>query len=160
MRKALFAAAFVACTLAAPAHAGPDVWLGFPVDFRHAPTAPRIVITSEPRVEVVREVAVVEDPRCDDDMFRYHDSWYVMRNRYWYRSASWRGPWLAVDVHRVPREIIEVPRAKWKHHPLGGPPGQLKKMRREEMREQGDDDDRGHGHGKGHGKGHGGDSDR
>ena len=163
MRKTLIAAAIATCAFASTAGAATQVWFGFPIDFQHAPRSPKIVIVSEPRLEMLQDIGVVNDPRCDDDMFRYHDSWYVVRNNYWYRSATWRGPWVVVDVRTVPRPIFDVPRERWRHHPLGGPPGQLKKMRRAERREDRREDrreERREERGKGHGKGHDKDDDR
>lgn len=158
MRRTLLAAAIAACAFATTAQAGTEVWFGFPVDFHRAPPPPRVVVVSEPRVEFVQDIGIVDDPRCSDDMFRYHDRWYVERNNYWYRAASWRGPWMVVDVRSVPRPIFDVPRERWHHHPLGGPPGQMKKMRREEWRED-QGEEHGHGHGRGHDKDHGRDGD-
>ncbi len=153
MRKTLIVAAVAACAFASTAGAATQGWFGFPIDYHRAPPPPRVVITTEPRIEVLQDIGIVNDPHCNDDMFRYHDSWYVARNNYWYRSANWRGPWTVVDVRTVPRPIFDVPRERWHHHPLGGPPGQMKKLRREERRED-RRDDRHDDHGRGHGKGH------
>lgn len=116
------------CALAAPVHADNRVFIGFHLDSRNAPPAPRIVIESEPRVEVVREVQVVNDPRFDDDMFRWHGRWFVCRDGWWYRANTWRGPWVFTDVHRVPRPIIDLPHERWKHRVWA-------EERREERRE-------------------------
>jgi len=65
----------------------------------------------------VNDVYVVDDDRCGDDIFRADNLWWRMRGGYWYRAASWRGPWMAVDVRRVPERVLVVPARHWKHHP-------------------------------------------
>jgi hypothetical protein len=53
-------------------------------------------------------VSVVQDDHCDDDVFRTGDTWWRLRAGWWYRSGNWRGPWMAVDVRRVPARQIAV----------------------------------------------------
>ena len=115
MRRILCGLAFAAIVIVAPAHADTRLYVGFQTDSRHAPPPPRIVLDVEPRVEVVHEVEVVTDPRCEDDTFRWHGQWYLSRGGYWYHTRAWGSPWLALDVHRVPRAILTLPRERWKH---------------------------------------------
>ena len=100
-------------------------YLGFTVGVDGAPPPPAPVVVAEPAVAVVpdTEVYVVTDPSVPYDMFRYGASWYLFSGGYWYRAGSPRGPFAAVDVRTVPREVVSVPPGHWKHHPHGGPPG-------------------------------------
>lgn len=164
MRRTWIAcAAALGLALAATAHAETETWFGFTVGMRTASAEPRpIVWRSEPSVVWVGSVAIVDRDACDDDVFRCNGSWWRMSDGWWYRSSSWRGPWAAVDVRRVPRSVLDLPGPRWKHHPHGGPPGQLKKARREarqdareawreDRREERREERREHG--RGHGRG-------
>jgi hypothetical protein len=146
MRR-LLALSALAIVLAAPAGAQPRTWVGFQVGIQ-AGSPPPIEWSGPPHVVVVRDVEVVDDDRCPDDVFVYHRAWWRMSNGWWYRGSSWRGPWRAVDVRVVPASVLYVPSNRWKHHPHGGPPGQMKK------RGGWDDDDEGNGRGHGKGRGH------
>ena len=104
--------------------------LGVSLNIGNAPPPPVVVIREEPRVLVVpgSTVYVVDDRRIDYDFFRYGVYWYVFNDGYWYRARSYRGPFSVIAVKYVPRSIINVPAKHWKHHPHGGPPGQMKKV--------------------------------
>lgn len=139
-------AAAAALATAAPAGAETQTWFGFTVGVSSGAHAQRTMVwRSEPSVVWVGHVAVVDRDACDDDVFRCDRSWWRMSDGWWFRSSSWRGPWVAVDVRRVPRAVLDLPPRHWKHHPHGGPPGQMKKDRR------GWDDDRDDGRGRGRG---------
>jgi hypothetical protein len=114
----IFAATLVLLGQAGPLHAATQTWFGFQVGVSggHAPPAP-VVFRSEPRVVVVNDVQVVDDDRCSDDVFRSDNMWWRMSGGYWYRSNSWRGPWVGVDVRRVPERVLVVPARNWKHPP-------------------------------------------
>lgn len=137
MRTTLIACVAAAgLALAGVSNAETQTWFGFTVGMRSGPAEPRpIEWRSEPSVVWVGSVAIVDRDACHDDVFRSERAWWRMHDGWWYRSTSWRGPWAAVDVRKVPRSVLELPAARWKHHPHGGPPGQLKKERREAWRE-------------------------
>lgn len=151
MRKTLIAWAVVACFVAAgAAHAETQTYFGFTIGVRSGSPPPEpIVWRSEPSVVWVGTVAVVDRDYCDDDVFRCDRYWWRMEDGWWFRSTSWRGPWMSVDVRRVPRAVLNLPPRHWKHHPHGGPPGQMKKMRGAAW--AGDDDHSGHRKGRGRG---------
>jgi hypothetical protein len=157
MKRTLIACAALSLALAATANAETQTYFGFTVGIRSASYEPRpIEWRTEPSVVWVGGVAIVDRDACHDDVFRANRAWWRMSDGWWYRSSSWRGPWVAVDVRRVPRTVLDLPGHRWKHHPHGGPPGQMKKMKmrrehaREEWRED-RDDDRGRGRGNGRG---------
>ena len=114
----IFAVALVLTSQAQPLHAATQTWFGFQVGVNggSAPPPP-VVWRSEPRVIVVDDVQVVDDDHCGDDVFRSDNMWWRLSGGYWYRSASWHGPWMGVDVRRVPERVLVVPASHWKHHP-------------------------------------------
>jgi hypothetical protein len=128
--------------------------LGISVNIGNAPPPPVVVVREEPHVVLVpgSTVYVVDDRRFDYDYFRYGVYWYIYDDGWWYRARSYRGPYRAVEVRYVPRAIINVPARHWKHHPHGGPPGQMKKAYYRDGYHEGYRDGRKHGKG---GRGHG-----
>ena len=155
MKRMLFILAIaVALTgQTAPAHAQTQTWFGFQVGVSGGNAPPPVIFRSEPRYIVVDDVQVVDDDRCDDDVFRANNSWWRLRGGYWYRAASWRGPWMSIDVRRVPERVLVVPARHWKHHPRHGREG---RDGRTVIVVRDRDGDR---HGRRHGKGHGHDRD-
>lgn len=124
--------------------------------------APVVVFDREPDVVLVPSTRVYYVGGLDYDLFRYGRFWYINEDGYWYRAQHYRGPFVAIGFERVPRTIIEVP-VTYRHHPLhplGGPPGQMKK--RAVVVDGRDGDVRvirgGREHGRGHGHGHGDDN--
>jgi hypothetical protein len=52
----------------------------------------------------------------DFDLYRLHGTWYLVDNGVWYRSTSWRGPFLSIRAASVPREVLTIPsryRREW-----------------------------------------------
>ena len=141
----MFAAALVTLSAAQPLYAETQTWFGFQVGISGGSPAPPMVFTTEPHYVVVNDVYVVDDDRCGDDVFRTDNMWWRLRGGYWYRAASWRGPWVAVDVRRVPERVLVVPARHWKHHPRReGRTYIVVRDRHDNGRH------RGHGHGHGH----------
>ena len=97
------------------------LYYGFRVGVAHAPPPPVFDVAREPRLTCVTDamVYVVDDKNFDfdGDVFRYGQFWFVYRSGYWYRAHDHGGPYVVIDVRRVPRAIIGVPRSHWKHHP-------------------------------------------
>ncbi len=120
------AAVCVSCAASGP------TYFGFEVGVSTAPPPPRVVFVDYPEFEVVEgtRVYVVANADPSYDMFRYGSSWYVCYDGYWYRAGSYNGRYVVVDVRSVPRAVVSVPPQHWKHHPHGGPPGQMKKRDR------------------------------
>lgn len=143
----IVAATLVCLGHAQPLHAETQTWFGFQVGISGGSPPPPVVFRSEPRTVVVDNVYVVDDDRCDDDVFRADNVWWRLRGDYWYRATSWRGPWIAVDVRRVPERVLVVPARHWKHHPRRGD--------RTVVVVRDGDHDRGRHRGRGHGHGHG-----
>ncbi|HEX7078294.1 MAG TPA: hypothetical protein VF363_07730 [Candidatus Eisenbacteria bacterium] len=105
---------------------------GAEIDVSNAPPPPRLYFTARPHYEVVSGVYVVDHDfyDADCDVFGYSGSWYAYSGGYWYRARSYNGPYVAIEIQSVPDRIFAVPENRWKHHPHGGPPGQMKKQHR------------------------------
>jgi hypothetical protein len=148
-RRTVLALLAVLALHASPSHA--ETRFGFQIGISGG-SAPPLVFTSEPRYVVVNEVRVIRDDRCDDDVFMADRAYWRMHDGYWYRSGSWRGPWVVVDVRRVPERVLVVPARYWRHHPKHRDKGRTVVVVRDH------DDD--HGRGRGRGRGRGGYRDR
>lgn len=116
-----------AAFIALPALAATDVHVS--INLGNAPPPPVVVVQHAPRTVWLPEsrVYVVNDDDFDDDYFQCGSYWYVLRGDYWYRARTWRGPYGVIEQRYVPHSIMVVPANHWKHHPHGGPPGQMKK---------------------------------
>ena len=148
----IFAATLVLVSQAVPLHAATQTWFGFQVGVSggNAPPPP-VVFRTQPHIIVVNDVQVVDDDRCDDDVFCSDNMWWRLRGGYWFRSATFRGPWVSVDVRRVPERVLVVPERNWKHPPRRDGRTVIVVRDRERFREH----DRGrHGHGHGRGREH------
>lgn len=118
-------AAATTMTLATPSHAGTS--LNVDLHIGDAPPPPRFVFEDEPQVILVPSTRVYYVQEREFDLYRYGRYWYINRDGWWYRASTYRGPFGYIAYDRVPVSILRVP-AKYHRHPLGGPPGQLKKM--------------------------------
>jgi hypothetical protein len=117
----------LACVEAPGADAG--TYYGFTIGVSNAPPPPRIVLAERPDLVAVPGSLVYSVRNVDYDVWRYNGAYYAYNDGYWYRSSKTSGPYVVVDVRRVPETILRVPAQSWKHHPHGGPPGQMKKGR-------------------------------
>jgi hypothetical protein len=96
-------------------------YFGFSVGAGNAPPPPRVYDTYySDDLSLVPGTQVYVVNNSDDDMFRYGRYWYVMRDGYWYRARRYQGPYIAVDVRRVPYAVVSVPERNWHHHPSQG----------------------------------------
>ena len=136
--------------LATPAFAGTSGSVSVQLNIRNAPPAPAVAYREEPRVVVVpgSTVYVVDDDRCDYDFFRYGVYWYIWNDGYWYRARNYRGPFAVIEARYVPAKVWNVPAKKWKHHPHGGPPGQMKRHDQVVVLREREHPGKGHGHWK------------
>ena len=138
MKRTTLALAALALILVAPTRAHAETFFGFqigintghpaPVYFRHRP---RLVL--EPQTKVY----VVADNFGDRDAFRYGGFWYVCDGGYWYRASRYRGPFVSIDVRKVPRPIFYVPEERWHHHYADLAPAR-ERMRHDDMRGRGE----------------------
>ena len=99
---------------------------------------PRLVVIS-PGVQVI--------PQVEEEVFFVDGVYWCRHDGGWYRSRSHRGGWVLAPARAVPARLVEIPAGRYRHFV---PPGQAKKMRREEGGGPGRGN--GHGHGRGHGE--------
>ena len=122
MRRSVMFGCALCAALLVPQTASSRLYYGFTVGVLRAPPPPAIRMFREPRTVLTGDAMVymANDPalRLDGDLFRYGQYWFVYSKGYWYRARAHRGPYAVIDVLKVPRAIIGVPRKMWKHHPL------------------------------------------
>jgi hypothetical protein len=128
MRSSLLLASVMSLAIAVPSGLEAQT-LDINLRVGTSPPPPRIVYREMPRTEVIpnTSVHIVIGERHDYDYFRYGVYWYIYRGDHWYRARRYNGPFTVCEAKYVPRAIISVPQRFWRHHPHGGPPGQLKK---------------------------------
>ncbi|MEP7028277.1 MAG: hypothetical protein ABI960_06755 [Candidatus Eisenbacteria bacterium] len=142
--------------------------------------APTVYFQRAPRAYVVPSTEVYYVQDLDYDMYRFGNDWFINDGGYWFRSRSYRGPFLAVAFEQVPRVILTVP-GRYHHQSRGYWQGRSADVRdngrwngrrrvqsgsRHDSgrRERGNDawghdregrgQDNGQGHGRGHDRGH------
>ena len=73
--------------------------------------------SARPAMGTIPNSAVTYARRASDfDLYRLHGTWYLVDNGVWYRSTSWRGPFLTIRYSIVPGEILAIPssyRREW-----------------------------------------------
>lgn len=138
MKRTVLWVSVVCAALLVPHSASSRQYYGFSVGVANAPRPPAIRIAREPHAVLASDamVYVVDDPavRFDGDLFRYGQYWFAYTRGFWYRARAPRGPYSVIDVLKVPRAIIGVPRKLWTHHPLTGAPGKAVKASSVAMR--------------------------
>ena len=165
MKRSLYAiaaAALIATAFTATAHAATSVDVRVSVGDRyHGAT---LAFRNEPEVVLVPDTKVYYVENEDCDLYRYGRFWYFVEDGLWYRSTTWRGPFLHVRMESVPRSVVMVP-VRYRRH-WNGPPDhavargyyknhesrvERREDRREDRREARREDrreDRGRGHDK------------
>ena len=98
---------------------GSETYLGFSVGMYGAPPPPRVVFTQQPALDLIEGSDVYVVAGTGYDMFECDGGWYLSYGGYWYRAPSYAGPFVAVDVRRVPQRVLTVPHERWKHDPRG-----------------------------------------
>jgi hypothetical protein len=116
-------------------------YYGFSLDISNAPP-PRFAFERQPDLFLIAGTDIYEvDADLGYDGFRCDNRWYVNDNGYWYVAADYRGPFTIVSARAVPRRVLTLPDNRWRHHPHGGPPGQMRRGdngRRDDRRGDGD----------------------
>jgi hypothetical protein len=150
MKRSLYAfaaAALLAATITMPAQAATDIHVSI-----GGPSAgATLVFHSQPRVVMIPDSRVYYVQNYDYDLYRYGGYWYYVDDGYWYRAASWQGPFMQVRVSTVPRTLVGVP-LRYRHHWRNVAYSNASYYRsRDRERGHGNHgwEDRGHGHGSG-----------
>ena len=67
-------------------------------------------ITVEPKMHVIPNTDVTYQRRAPGyDLYRYADRWYLVDDGEWFESASWRGPFIALNVETLPEQVQFIP---------------------------------------------------
>jgi hypothetical protein len=127
MRRHLLWPLMLLALSCSPYDMGSNTYVGFSIGISNAPPPPRVVFVRQPQVVIVPGTSVYVVQNTDYDVFQYGGYFYLSSGGYWYRSRSYDQSFVVCDVRKVPRTVLTVPSEHWKHHPLGGPPGQNKK---------------------------------
>lgn len=106
-----------------------------------APPPPMVFVTPPPLV-LVPGSAVMHVPSVAFNVFVLHGRYYSFHHGAWFAAPSHRGPWMLVPMDKVPHAVRAVPVAYYKI-----PPGQAKKMVREDQRHEKPAGGPGHGRG-------------
>ena len=123
--KLLFAGLLLIAAFAASGCA--PLGMSASMQIRSAPP-PAVEFNSEPHFNYLehRRVSVIADDSFGYDMFSAGGSFYLYSGGSWYRSQTARGPFVAIEVRRVPRQIFDVDDQDyhWRSHPQGWRGGQ------------------------------------
>lgn len=77
-----------------------------------AGAASRVVVSGTPLLRTIPGTNVYRVRNDQNyDMFRFAGTWYVTNDGSWYRSSSYRGPYVMVRDDAVPPEVMGVPAA-------------------------------------------------
>ena len=148
MKRSLYAiaaAAVLAATITTTANAATSVDVRVSVgDPYHGAT---LSFSNEPQVVLVPDTKVYYARDRDCDLYRYGRYWYFVEDGFWYRSATWRGPFRHVRDGSVPRSVVSVP-VRYRRHWKNGPPSHS--MAQGYYKDRGRDEHRGHGNGNKH----------
>jgi hypothetical protein len=92
-----------------------DIGLGVPA------VPPPVVITTPPPLVVVPGTSVYYAPDVPADVFFHKGRYYTMANGVWSTAPAYNGPWLVIQIGKVPPPVLSVPVEYYKI-----PPGHLK----------------------------------
>jgi hypothetical protein len=96
----------------------------------HSAPPPAVEFNVEPHFSYLahRRVSVIADDGFGYDMFSTGGTYYLYSGGNWYRSQAPRGPFVAIEMRRVPRQIFDVDDQDyhWRSHPEGWHGGRQK----------------------------------
>ena len=148
---AFAAAALLAATVTATANAATSVDVRVSVGDPYNGATLRF--SNEPQVVLVPETKVYYVRNRDCDLYRYGRYWYFVEDGFWYRSATWRGPFRHVRTGSIPRSVVMVP-VKYRRHWKNGPPSHAVAQGYDKDRDYERGNGNGHGNGNSQGKNH------
>jgi hypothetical protein len=76
---------------------------------------PDLYWRDEPAVAIVPGTQVYYVRNYDYDVYRYGRYWYYNSDNRWYRSRSYRGPWIYVGYRSVPTQFSSIP-VRYRRH--------------------------------------------
>ena len=78
--------------------------------------ASRRTFATKPKMTKITDKGVSYARQYSDfDLYRYKSAWYLMDDGVWYRSDSWKGPFLSTRTSYIPRVVLAVPDAYRRH---------------------------------------------
>lgn len=70
---------------------------------------PPLVLPAPPAVILIPGTYAYFAPDVDVDIIFFHGYWYRPYGRVWYRAGDYNGPWVTIDIDRVPGVLIKLP---------------------------------------------------
>jgi hypothetical protein len=104
--------------LSAASAAGPDVKINIGLG---APAVPPVIVTTPPQLAVVPGTPVYYAPGAPQNLFFYKGRYYTLVNNVWSTAPASTGPWVVIQLGKVPQPVLAVPVEYYKI-----PPGHLK----------------------------------
>jgi hypothetical protein len=86
-----------------------------------ATPVPPVVVTAPPQLVGVPGSSVYYAPEASANLFFYKGRYYTLANNVWSTAPVYEGPWVVIQVGKVPPPILAVPVEYYKI-----PPGHLK----------------------------------
>lgn len=132
MERAAFAALALGMAFVSPASAGTDldvgIHIGTPAPMARPalpalPPPPPPMLIPSPRVTKVPESDVYYVPGASFNLFVFRGHFYSFHQGVWFQAATHNGPWVVVEMQRVPPPVLAVP---VKYYRI--PPGHAKKL--------------------------------
>ena len=78
--------------------------------------ASRKTFTKKPRMMAITPRGVTYAHQLTEiDLYRYRSGWYLIDAGVWYRSDSWKGPFMATEADSVPSAVRSVPTTYRRH---------------------------------------------
>jgi hypothetical protein len=104
--------------LSAVSAAGPDVKINIGLG---APAVPPVIVTTPPQLAVVPGTSVYYAPGAPANLFFYKSRYYTLVDNVWSTAPAYNGPWVVIQMGKVPQSILTVPVEYYKI-----PPGHMK----------------------------------
>jgi hypothetical protein len=104
--------------LSAASAAGPDVKINIGLG---APALPPVVVTAPPQLAVVPGTSVYYAPGASENLFFYKGRYYTLVNSVWSIAPAYNGPWVVIQMGKVPQPVLAIPMEYYKI-----PPGHMK----------------------------------
>ena len=72
--------------------------------------------TKKPKMTAIDATRVSYGRQFTDfDLYRYRSAWYLVENGIWFRSDSWKGPFMSTPPDSVPSTVRSVP-SRYRRH--------------------------------------------